>query len=182
MWHKPCRTFHPWCLCIKTRCLLHDVGRISGFSCNSIVTHADHHPLPEVSPDSAHNRRPSFRVQPAPGTLQHQCPQTLPSPALHVQPIVPCPWCCWLVLHESPLRPDPILGGLCLPPLVGLWPTLGLIQHGWVACTGSDSPPSNCRVGPMSEAGVIQYSQHLSHVLTLVQFTPLVKIAFVHIY
>ena len=23
MWHKPCRTFHPWCLCIKTRCLVH---------------------------------------------------------------------------------------------------------------------------------------------------------------
>ena len=23
MWHKPCRTFHPWCLCIKTRCLSH---------------------------------------------------------------------------------------------------------------------------------------------------------------
>ena len=22
MWHKPCRTFHPWCLCVKTRCLL----------------------------------------------------------------------------------------------------------------------------------------------------------------
>ena len=21
MWHKPCRTFHLWCLCIKTRCL-----------------------------------------------------------------------------------------------------------------------------------------------------------------
>ena len=21
MWHTPCRTFHPWCLCIKTRCL-----------------------------------------------------------------------------------------------------------------------------------------------------------------
>ena len=21
MWPKPCRTFHPWCLCIKTRCL-----------------------------------------------------------------------------------------------------------------------------------------------------------------
>ena len=21
MWHKPCRTFHPWCPCIKTRCL-----------------------------------------------------------------------------------------------------------------------------------------------------------------
>ena len=21
MWHKPCRTFNPWCLCIKTRCL-----------------------------------------------------------------------------------------------------------------------------------------------------------------
>ena len=23
MWHKPCRTFRPWCLCIKTRCLYH---------------------------------------------------------------------------------------------------------------------------------------------------------------
>ena len=22
MWHKQCRTFHPWCPCIKTRCLL----------------------------------------------------------------------------------------------------------------------------------------------------------------
>ena len=22
MWHKPCRTFNLWCLCIKTRCLL----------------------------------------------------------------------------------------------------------------------------------------------------------------
>ena len=21
MWHKPCRTFHPWCQCIKARCL-----------------------------------------------------------------------------------------------------------------------------------------------------------------
>ena len=25
MWHKPCRTFHPWCPCIKTRCLYHHV-------------------------------------------------------------------------------------------------------------------------------------------------------------
>ena len=24
MWHKPCRTFHPWCPCIKTRCLFED--------------------------------------------------------------------------------------------------------------------------------------------------------------
>ena len=23
MWHKPCRTFNPWCLCIKTRCLFY---------------------------------------------------------------------------------------------------------------------------------------------------------------
>ena len=23
MWHKPCRTFHPWCPCIKTRCLFY---------------------------------------------------------------------------------------------------------------------------------------------------------------
>ena len=30
MWHKPCRTFHPWCLCIKTRCLCHDLLPIGG--------------------------------------------------------------------------------------------------------------------------------------------------------
>ena len=28
MWHKPCRTFHPWCPCIKTRCLLTYWGRV----------------------------------------------------------------------------------------------------------------------------------------------------------
>ena len=28
MWHKPCRTFHPWCLCIKTRCLSELEGNI----------------------------------------------------------------------------------------------------------------------------------------------------------
>ena len=27
MWHKPCRTFHPWCLCIKTRCLYKTISR-----------------------------------------------------------------------------------------------------------------------------------------------------------
>ena len=27
MWHKPCRTFHSWCLCIKNRCLLLTLGR-----------------------------------------------------------------------------------------------------------------------------------------------------------
>ena len=29
MWHKPCRTFHPWCLCIKTRCLYRILMNIS---------------------------------------------------------------------------------------------------------------------------------------------------------
>ena len=28
MWHKPCRTFHPWCLCIKTRCLLSSLCKL----------------------------------------------------------------------------------------------------------------------------------------------------------
>ena len=28
MWHKPCRTFHPWCPCIKTRCLSESVMHI----------------------------------------------------------------------------------------------------------------------------------------------------------
>ena len=28
MWRKPCRTFHPWCPCIKTRCLLMPVVHI----------------------------------------------------------------------------------------------------------------------------------------------------------
>ena len=26
MWHKLCRTFHPWCPCIKTRCLYPDIS------------------------------------------------------------------------------------------------------------------------------------------------------------
>ena len=26
MWHKACRTFHPWCICIKTRCLYNQRG------------------------------------------------------------------------------------------------------------------------------------------------------------
>ena len=30
MWHKPCRTFHPWCPCIKTRCLSFSLGAIVG--------------------------------------------------------------------------------------------------------------------------------------------------------
>ena len=29
MWHKPCRTFHPWCPCIKTRCLSYSLKHIS---------------------------------------------------------------------------------------------------------------------------------------------------------
>ena len=34
MWHKPCRTFHPWCPCIKTRCLLYlYVGTASTLRC-----------------------------------------------------------------------------------------------------------------------------------------------------
>ena len=33
MWHKPCRTFHPWCPCIKTRCLFYSSrGGITFFS------------------------------------------------------------------------------------------------------------------------------------------------------
>ena len=30
MWHKPCRTFHLWCLCIKTRCLYFSYDVFSG--------------------------------------------------------------------------------------------------------------------------------------------------------
>ena len=37
MWHKPCRTFHPWCLCIKTRCLLTHCGRVTHI-CVSTLT------------------------------------------------------------------------------------------------------------------------------------------------
>ena len=31
MWHKPCRTFHPWSPCTKTRCLLHHVWTTNTF-------------------------------------------------------------------------------------------------------------------------------------------------------
>ena len=36
MWHKPCRTFHPWCLCIKTRCLFYWL-RLSGYLTRSTL-------------------------------------------------------------------------------------------------------------------------------------------------
>ena len=46
MWHKPCRTFHPWCLCIKTRCLSIAKGMIlalglrsQGYGCKTWNTH-----------------------------------------------------------------------------------------------------------------------------------------------
>ena len=31
MWHKPCRTFHPWCPCIKTRCLVPSHGPLARY-------------------------------------------------------------------------------------------------------------------------------------------------------
>ena len=34
MWHKPCRTFHPWCLCIKTRCLFNSVMLLTQGICS----------------------------------------------------------------------------------------------------------------------------------------------------
>ena len=37
MWHKPCRTFHPWCPCIKTRCLFS-----LWCNCWRIICHDDH--------------------------------------------------------------------------------------------------------------------------------------------
>ena len=37
MWHKPCRTFHPWCLCIKTRCLFTSIlGNSDMISCSNV--------------------------------------------------------------------------------------------------------------------------------------------------
>ena len=30
MWLKPCRTFHPWCPCIKTRCLSPMICQLNG--------------------------------------------------------------------------------------------------------------------------------------------------------
>ena len=50
MWHKPCRTFHPWCPCIKTRCLLsscecHKTSLIFGALRQQVIT------LANVDPD-----------------------------------------------------------------------------------------------------------------------------------
>ena len=38
MWHKPCWTFHPWCLCIKTRCLCMEVNAV--MRCPNVVNTA----------------------------------------------------------------------------------------------------------------------------------------------
>ena len=37
MWHKPCRTFHPWCPCIKTRCLS-NYDDTYGFHYSDVIT------------------------------------------------------------------------------------------------------------------------------------------------
>ena len=38
MWHKPCQTFHPWCPCIKTRCLCPYVSHMpSGHLCVTVL-------------------------------------------------------------------------------------------------------------------------------------------------
>ena len=37
MWHKPCRTFHPWCPCIKTRCLFGYFGSQNGIQRRSWI-------------------------------------------------------------------------------------------------------------------------------------------------
>ena len=37
MWHKPCRTFHPWCPCIKTRCLYRYDGALKSIPLRNLV-------------------------------------------------------------------------------------------------------------------------------------------------
>ena len=70
--------------------------------------------LPAVSPDSAHNRRPSFRVQPAPGTLQHQCPLTRPSPTLRVLSNVPWRWTYNFTITTTPPEQTPHTALICI--------------------------------------------------------------------
>ena len=41
MWHKPCRTFHPWCLCIKTRCLSTLWAKLYQHATHSSLRHDD---------------------------------------------------------------------------------------------------------------------------------------------
>ena len=41
MWHKPCRTFHPWCPCIKTRCLLSFVTTPQGAMSQEHLLHEE---------------------------------------------------------------------------------------------------------------------------------------------
>ena len=44
MWHKPCRTFHPWCPCIKTRCLSLTDSQMRGPNVKSVTNLLKHGP------------------------------------------------------------------------------------------------------------------------------------------
>ena len=58
MWHKPCRRFHPWCLCIKTRCLCeifilhhtyrHLFGNITGENLDAVTAVTDSFKMADV--------------------------------------------------------------------------------------------------------------------------------------
>ena len=53
MWHKPCRTFHPWCPCIKTRCL--SIPEVHPSYCQLRLQ--DFSPVPGLRPPRPASRR-----------------------------------------------------------------------------------------------------------------------------
>ena len=85
MWHKPCRTFHPWCLCIKTRCLLYytDTGLSGLVSPVMPATKSRLDPLVlPFSPSAPLPIEEQLAGKPASPTLETVCPSPdLPPPS-----------------------------------------------------------------------------------------------------
>ena len=80
MWHKPCRTFHPWCPCIKTRCLLNlalttrecfiNVDRILSFP--NILTLYQNCIFPRIGKISCGIKKPPLEI-PLKISYPHKC-------------------------------------------------------------------------------------------------------------
>ena len=93
MWHKPCRTYNPWCLCIKTRCLFELIGPC--LICP--IAHCPHPPPP--SPISLF---PVF-APPPPYTHSHL---SLPPPPPPISLVPQCNPCYPVLIGPSSQLPN----------------------------------------------------------------------------
>ena len=155
MWHKPCRTFNPWCLCIKTRCLL--------VTCKQRADHFTPMMWFDFIRWRFHLIRRRFHYSNCIRYNQNDVTQNCISPETHYWYM----YSAWQI--ETPnlwLTQMPSQGGvggqrflLVFAPMCFLWNNLWSVSHyimgsfsGWWRLVGRASPVSNppiwkCRSG-----------------------------------